>query len=77
MAAVIGPEYCCPAPTTFYVQDNLKSWSGEDVKILDGTGGIAFTVDAKTWSAKQLRVMKDAQAMELEAEMDHLQGRKR
>ena len=46
-------------PLVFYVSDFIMSWSGGDIKILDGNGGLAYTVDAKAWSTKQLRVVKD------------------
>ena len=59
MAAVVGPQFCAPMPLVFYVNDVMMSWSGGDIKVLDGNGGLAYTVDAKAWSTKQLRVLKD------------------
>ena len=63
MAAVFDQLYCLPGPATFSINDSYKhsgSWTGGDVKVLDGNGSLAFSVDANAWSCKQLKVMKDA-----------------
>jgi hypothetical protein len=57
---IVGPQFCAPWPTTFYVKDKLLSWSGGDVTILDGQGGLAFTVDSKVMTIRGSRVLKDA-----------------
>ena len=38
----------------------MLSWSGGDVSILDGQGGLAFTVDSKAMSLRGNRVLQDA-----------------
>ena len=58
--SIVGPQYCAPCAVTFYVQDRLLSWSGGDVSILDGQGGLAFTVDSKAMSMRGNRVLQDA-----------------
>lgn len=57
---IVGPQFCAPWPTTFYVKDKLLSWSGGDVTILDGQGGLGFTVDSKVMTMRGNRVLKDA-----------------
>ena len=58
--SIVGSQYCAPYPTTFFVKDKLLSWSGGDVTIFDGQGGVAFTVDGKAMSFRGSRVLKDA-----------------
>ena len=56
---IVGSQFCAPWPTTFYVKDKLLSWSGGDVTILDGQGGLAFTLDSKVMTIRGSRVLKD------------------
>ena len=58
--SIVGSQYCAPYPTTFFVKDKLLSWSGGDVAIFDGQGGVAFTVEGKAMSIRGSRVLKDA-----------------
>ena len=60
MQSIVGPQFCAPYPVTYYVKDKLLSWSGGDVSILDGQGGLAFTVDSKAMSMRGNRVLQDA-----------------
>lgn len=57
--SIVGSQYCAPHPVTFYVKDKLLSWSCGDVSILDGQGGLAFTLDSKAMSMRGNRVLKD------------------
>jgi len=57
---IVGSQFCAPWPTTFYVKDKLLSWSGGDVTVLDGQGGLAFTVDSKVMTMRGNRILKDA-----------------
>ena len=59
--AIVGPQYCSPYPTTFFVKDTLLSWSGDDANILDGNGSLAYSIDGKALSLRGSRVLKDAE----------------
>ena len=56
--SIVGSQYCAPFPTTFFVKYKKLSWS--HVTVLDGQGGLAFTVDGKAMSIRGSRVLKDA-----------------
>ena len=58
--SIVGPQFCAPSPVTFYVKNKLLSWSGGDVSILDGQGGLAFTVDSKAISMRGAILLQDA-----------------
>lgn len=58
--AFIGPQYCAPFPTKFFMKDDMFSWSGEDATVVDDRGYVIFTVDAKVLSLRDHRSLKDA-----------------
>ena len=58
--SIVGSQYCAPFPTTFFIKYKKLSWSRGHVTILDGQGGLVFTVDGKALSIRGSRVLKDA-----------------
>jgi len=56
----LGPQYCAPFPTKFFMRDDMFSWSGEDATVTDDRGYVLFTVDAKVLSLRDHRSLKDA-----------------
>ena len=58
--AFLGPQYCVPFPTKFFMKDDMFSWSGEDATVIDDRGYVLFTVDAKVLSLPDCRSLIDA-----------------
>ncbi len=56
----LGPQYCAPFPTKYFMRDDMFNWSGEDATATDDKGYVLFTVDAKMLSLRDYRSLKNA-----------------
>lgn len=59
LAPFVGPQYLAPYATTFFLQSNMFSWSGQDATILDDRGCVVFTLDVQALSFRGCRTLKD------------------